>query len=119
MPSPARWIILALAVAAPVHMGAQAVPASPQSAAAPAPPPDMRMRIVPAPQPGVDDRRNPETTRVNQGHQANIDRLTKEGADGGRGTAEGPPGIARLPGFFLPGCRRWRPPGPRSKPTLP
>ena len=104
MTSPARWTILALAVlAAPVHMGAQAVPASPQSAAAPAPPPDMRvyymvfLRRGPAWTTAV----TPETTRVNQGHRANIDRLTKEGLMVVAGPFEGTSGDRALAGIFI------------------
>ena len=104
MPSPARWIILALAgLAAPVHWGAQAVPASPQSAAAPAPPPDMRVyyMVVLRRGPAWTTAVTPETPRVNQGHRANIDRLTKEGLMVVAGPFEGTSGDRALAGIFI------------------
>jgi|SRR5687768_14454269 uncharacterized protein YciI len=106
MSSPARCstLILALAVlVVPVHMGAQAPPASSQPAAAPAPPPDMRvyymvfLRRGPAWTSAV----TPETTTVNQGHRANIDRLTKDGLMVVAGPFEGTTGDRALTGIFI------------------
>jgi uncharacterized protein YciI len=92
-----------VALGAAAHIPAQAVPASPQSAAAPAPPPDMRvyymvfLRRGPAWTTAV----TPETTRVNQGHRANIDRLTKEGLMVVAGPFEGTSGDRALAGIFI------------------
>ena len=92
-----------VALGATAHVPAQAPPASPQSAAAPAPPPDMRvyymvfLRRGPAWTTAV----TPETTRVNQGHRANIDRLTKEGLMVVAGPFEGTSGERALAGIFI------------------
>ena len=92
-----------VALGAAAHIPAQAVPVSPQSAAAPAPPPDMRvyymvfLRRGPAWTTAV----TPETTRVNQGHRANIDRLTKEGLMVVAGPFEGTSGDRALAGIFI------------------
>jgi uncharacterized protein YciI len=92
-----------VALGAAAHIPAQAVPASTQSAAAPAPPPDMRvyymvfLRRGPAWTTAV----TPETTRVNQGHRANIDRLTKEGLMVVAGPFEGTSGDRALAGIFI------------------
>ena len=98
-------LVLALVVlAATAHIGAQTPPAPPpQSSAAPAPPPDMRvyymvfLRRGPAWTTAV----TPETTRVNQGHRANIDRLTKEGLMVVAGPFEGTSGDRALAGIFI------------------
>ena len=97
-------LVLALVVlAATAHIGAQAPPASPPAAAAPAPPPDMRvyymvfLRRGPAWTTAV----SPETTKVNQGHRANIDRLTKEGLMVVAGPFEGTSGDRALAGIFI------------------
>ena len=106
MTSPVRWFTLIVTVAVvivAVHMGAQAPPASSQPAAAPAPPPDMRVYYM------VFLRRGPtwttavtpETTKVNQGHRANIDRLTKEGLMVVAGPFEGTSGERALAGIFI------------------
>jgi uncharacterized protein len=92
-----------VALGAAAHIPAQAVPVSPQSAVAPAPPPDMRvyymvfLRRGPAWTTAV----TPETTRVNQGHRANIDRLTKEGLMVVAGPFEGTSGDRALAGIFI------------------
>ena len=96
-------ILACAALAGPVHIGAQAPPASAPPAAAPAPPPDMRvyysvfLRRGPAWTTAV----TPETTRVNQGHRANIDRLTKEGLMVVAGPFEGTSGDRALAGIFI------------------
>jgi uncharacterized protein YciI len=106
MISSARCTTVAVALVAlgsPAHMGAQAPPASSQSAAAPAPPPDMRvyymvfLRRGPAWTTAI----TPETTKVNQGHRANIDRLTKEGLMVVAGPFEGTSGDRALAGIFI------------------
>ena len=106
MVSLVRWTTLILAFAAlvgPAHMGAQAAPAPAQTGAAPAPPPDMRvyymvfLRRGPAWTTAV----TPETTKVNQGHRANIDRLTKEGLMVVAGPFEGTSGDRALAGIFI------------------
>src|SRR5687768_6560436 len=107
MTSSFRCAILVLALAAfgpAAHIAAQTPTASaPQSAAAPAPPPDMRvyymvfLRRGPAWTTAV----TPETTRVNQGHRANIDRLTKEGLMVVAGPFEGTSGDRALAGIFI------------------
>lgn len=106
MTLPVRWTTLLLALtvlASPVRLGAQAPPATSQSVAAPAPPPDMRvyymvfLRRGPAWTTAV----NPETTKVNQGHRANIDRLTKEGLMVVAGPFEGTSGDRALAGIFI------------------
>ena len=106
MTSLVRRSTLLLTVAAltlPVSMGAQAPPASSPPAAAPAPPPDMRvyymvfLRRGPAWTAAV----TPETTKVNQGHRANIDRLTKEGLMVVAGPFEGTSGERALAGIFV------------------
>ena len=106
MTSSVRWFTLILTVAvmsSAVHMGAQTPPASSQPAAAPAPPPDMRvyymvfLRRGPAWTTAV----TPETTKVNQGHRANIDRLTKEGLMVVAGPFEGTSGERALAGIFI------------------
>ena len=106
MASCLRWTTLILALVAlttPVRMAAQAPPLSSQSAAAPAPPPDMRvyymvfLRRGPAWTTAV----TPETTKVNQGHRANIDRLTKEGLMVVAGPFEGTSGDRALAGIFI------------------
>jgi uncharacterized protein len=90
-------------IAAAVPVEGQAPPASPQPAAAPAPPPDMRvyymvfLRRGPAWTTAV----TPETTKVNQGHRANIDRLTKEGLMVVAGPFEGTSGDRALAGIFI------------------
>jgi uncharacterized protein len=96
-------VLTFVAVAATAHIGAQAPPASPPAAAAPAPPPDMRvyymvfLRRGPAWTTAV----SPETTKVNQGHRANIDRLTKEGLMVVAGPFEGTSGDRALAGIFI------------------
>ena len=105
MTSPVRFtLILIVAVLInPVHIGAQAPAASSPPAAAPAPPPDMRvyymvfLRRGPAWTAAV----TPETTKVNQGHRANIDRLTKEGLMVVAGPFEGTSGERALAGIFI------------------
>ena len=106
MTSLVRRSALLLTVASltlPVSMGAQAPPASSPPAAAPAPPPDMRvyymvfLRRGPAWTTAV----TPETTKVNQGHRANIDRLTKEGLMVVAGPFEGTSGERALAGIFI------------------
>jgi uncharacterized protein len=96
-------VLTFVAVAAAADIGAQAPPAPPQAAAAPAPPPDMRvyymvfLRRGPAWTAAV----TPETTKVNQGHRANIDRLTKEGLMVVAGPFEGTSGDRALAGIFI------------------
>src|SRR5688572_11444262 len=96
-------VLAFVALGATAHIGAQVTPASPQSAAAPAPPPDMRvyymvfLRRGPAWTAAV----TPETTKVNQGHRANIDRLTKEGLMVVAGPFEGTSGDRALAGIFI------------------
>ena len=96
-------ILACAALLGPVHMGAQAPPAPAQTGAAPAPPPDMRvyymvfLRRGPAWTSAV----TPETTKVNQGHRANIDRLTKEGLMVVAGPFEGTSGDRALTGIFI------------------
>jgi len=97
-------VLAVVAVAATAPMAAQAPIASPpQSAVAPAPPPDMRvyymvfLRRGPAWTTAV----TPETTKVNTGHRANIDRLTKEGLMVVAGPFEGTSGDRALAGIFI------------------
>jgi uncharacterized protein YciI len=99
-----RWCIplaLTFALVAPAATAAQVSPSPPS--AAPGPPPDMRvyymvfLRRGPAWTTAV----TPETTKVNQGHRANIDRLTKEGLMVVAGPFEGTSGDRALAGIFI------------------
>ncbi|HET9196507.1 MAG TPA: YciI family protein [Vicinamibacterales bacterium] len=96
-------VLTLVALAVTARIGAQTPTASPQPAAAPAPPPDMRvyymvfLRRGPAWTTAV----TPETTKVNQGHRANIDRLTKEGLMVVAGPFEGTSGDRALAGIFI------------------
>jgi uncharacterized protein YciI len=96
-------VLTVVAIAATAHLDAQAAPAAPQAAAAPAPPPDMRvyymvfLRRGPAWTTAV----TPGTTKVNQGHRANIDRRTKEGLMVVAGPFEGTSGDRALAGIFI------------------
>jgi uncharacterized protein len=106
MTSSLRWATLILAFAAPVGpvlIGAQAPPAASQAGAAPAPPPDMRVyyMVFLRRGPAWTTAATPETTKVNQGHRANIDRLTKEGLMVVAGPFEGTSGDRALAGIFI------------------
>jgi uncharacterized protein YciI len=106
MSSPVRFTTSALALialAAACAAAAQTPGAPPQTAAAPAPPPDMRVyyMVLLRRGPAWTTAVTPETTKVNQGHRANIDRLTKEGLMVVAGPFEGTSGDRALAGIFI------------------
>ena len=91
--------VVATMVCVPYGAPAQARP----PAATPAPPPGMTqyymvfLRRGPAWTTAV----TPETTKVNQGHRANVERLTKEGIMVVAGPFEGQTGERALAGIFI------------------
>lgn len=99
-----RFCLVALAAGVLATSSDAGVQAQPASATAPVQPPtEMRryymvfLRRGPAWTAAV----TPETTKVSQGHQANIQRLTKEGLMVVAGPFEGTSGDRALAGIFI------------------